>query len=116
MKFISVDPTLPTNAHALKPEVQKKNSSLALALVGAFLKEKASKEDSCLSSHDVIQGIEQFAWHGRFHQISEENNQWFLDGAHNELSVQVATQWFVKTVLEIQRYLIMSDPISETRS
>lgn len=116
LKFIHVDPALPANAQALKPMVQRINCSLALALVGAFLKEKAPNEDGFLTSHDVVQGIEQFSWLGRFHQIYEGNHQWFLDGAHNELSVQVAARWFVKTALETQWYLINSDTLSEIRS
>jgi folylpolyglutamate synthase len=36
LDFVNVSPLLPTNARALKPEVQRTNSSLALALVSAF--------------------------------------------------------------------------------
>ncbi|KAI4187731.1 MAG: hypothetical protein LQ348_004032, partial [Seirophora lacunosa] len=79
LQFIGVDPTLPRNALALKPE-------------------------------DILQGIEQFSWPGRFHHIVDGNHQWFLDGAHNELSIQKSAQWFVEATSEGQRYLIMSDP------
>lgn len=108
LKFVTVDPALPANTRALKPEVQKTNSSLALALVGAFLEEKATKQRRDLTSKDILHGIEQFSWPGRFHQIVDGNHQWFLDGAHNELSVQKAAHWFAVTAPEMQRYPIRS--------
>lgn len=109
LNFVNVDPALPANTRALKPEVQRTNSSLALALVGAFLEKKAPKEHRKLTSDDVLRGIDQFSWPGRFQQIVDGYHQWFLDGAHNELSVQKAAQWFAVTASEMQRYLVRSD-------
>ncbi|KAI4282731.1 MAG: hypothetical protein L6R38_002735 [Xanthoria sp. 2 TBL-2021] len=110
LQFIGVNPTLPHNALALKPEVQRTNCSLAIALASTFLKVKAPQDYCILASQDILQGIEQFSWPGRFHHIVDGNHQWFLDGAHNELSIQKAAQWFVETTLERQGYLVMSDP------
>lgn len=110
LKFIGVDPTLPRNTLALKPEVQRINCSLAIALASTFLKVKAPQEHCVLASQDILQGIEKFSWPGRYHQIVDGNHQWFLDGAHNELSVQKAAQWFVETTSEGQGYLVMSNP------
>lgn len=109
LKFIDLDPTLPCKAFVLKPEVQRTNCSLAIALAGTFLKVKAPEEHCILVSQDVLRGIEQFSWPGRYHHIVDGNHQWFLDGAHNELSIQKAAQWFVETTSEGQRYLVMSD-------
>lgn len=109
LKFIDVDPTLPCNAFVLKPEVQRTNCSLAIALTRAFLKVKAPKEHCILVSQDILRGIEQFSWPGRYHHIVDGNHQWFLDGAHNELSIQKAAQWFVEVTSEGQGYLVMSD-------
>ena len=109
LKFVNTDPALPANARALRPDVQRTNSSLALALVTAFLQEKAPKEHRSLISHDVLQGVKQFFWPGRFQQIIDGNHQWFLDGAHNEMSVQKAAQWFAETATQMQRYLILSN-------
>ena len=109
LKFIDVDPTLPCNAFVLKPEVQRTNCSLAIALARTFLKVKAPKEHRILMSQDILQGMEQFSWPGRYHHIVDGNHQWFLDGAHNELSIQKAAQWFVETTSEGQGYLVMSD-------
>ncbi|KAI9736733.1 MAG: hypothetical protein M1834_000937 [Cirrosporium novae-zelandiae] len=102
LKFVGIDSLLPINAKVLKPEIQKTNSSLALALVGAFLKEKAPNGSKSITPHDIVLGIEQFFWPGRFHQILDGNYQWFLDGAHNELSVQHAAKWFAETASELQ--------------
>lgn len=110
LQFIGVDPTLPRNALALKPEVQRTNCSLAIALASTFLKVKTPQHCCILTSQDILQGIEQFSWPGRFHHIVDGNHQWFLDGAHNELSIQKSAQWFVEATSEGQRYLIMSDP------
>ncbi|KAL8906531.1 MAG: hypothetical protein Q9207_001969 [Kuettlingeria erythrocarpa] len=109
LQFIGVNPTLPHNALALKPAVQRTNCSLAIALASTFLKVKAP-QDCILTPQEIFQGIEQFSWPGRFHRIVDGSHQWFLDGAHNELSIQKAAQWFVETTLEGQGYLIMSDP------
>lgn len=109
LKFIDVDPTLPCNAFVLKPEVQRTNSSLAIALARTFLQVKAPKEHRILMSQDILRGMEQFSWPGRYHHIVDGNHQWFLDGAHNELSIQKAARWFVETTSEGQGYLVMSD-------
>ncbi|KAF8431656.1 Mur ligase [Terfezia claveryi] len=57
------------------PSLPQTNCSLALALVSAFLKRKV---------------------------ISEDQNEWFLDGVHNELSVKHAVEWFAKCISENQ--------------
>ncbi|KAL8646467.1 MAG: hypothetical protein Q9210_006127 [Variospora velana] len=110
LQFVGVNPTIPHSALALKPEVQRTNCSLAIALASTFLKVKAPQEHCILESQDILKGIEQFSWPGRFHHIVDGNHQWFLDGAHNELSIQKAAQWFLDTTLEGQGYLVMSDP------
>ncbi|KAI4229803.1 MAG: hypothetical protein L6R36_000590 [Xanthoria steineri] len=110
LQFIGVDPTLPHDARALKPEVQKMNCSLAIVLANTFLRVKAPRDSCTLTSQDIVQGLEQFLWPGRFHRIVDGNHQWFLDGAHNELSIPKAAQWFVEATLEGQGYQDLSDP------
>lgn len=103
LKFVRVDYALPTAIRVIKSEVQRINSSLALALVGAFLRGRASKDHDSLTSDEVIRGLKQFSLPGRFHQTINGNYQWFLDGAHNELSVEKAAQWFAETTLKLRR-------------
>jgi len=104
LKFTDVDPALPVKALALEPKVQRVNASLALALTNEFLKVKARKVNAELTSEDIVRGIEQYSWPGRFHRILDGSRQWFLDIAHNELSLKIATHWFGKTTLVTQRY------------
>jgi folylpolyglutamate synthase len=104
LEYVSVDPALPTNAAALKPKVQRINCSLALAVVRAWLSVKAPKGQGSMEEH-ITRGIEQFSWPGRYQQINERHCQWFLDGAHNELSLRYAVEWFAETVTENQKYV-----------
>jgi folylpolyglutamate synthase len=56
-------------------------------------------------------GIEQFSWPGRYQQINERNSQWFLHGAHDELSLRYAVEWFAETTTtENRKHVIISDP------
>ena len=102
LKFIEADPVLPANVLQLKTEVQRVNCSLALATANAFLQQKAPEEQQILTPCDIVQGIEQFCWPGRFHLIIDENRQWFLDGAHNEMSIARAAYWFAGTGSELK--------------
>lgn len=109
---VDINPLLPKNAPALKPEVQRVNASLALALCNGLLKSKSPGEPS-LTSIDIVGGVERFFWPGRYQQIVDDAYQWFLDGAHNDLSVQKAAEWFAEVSRESQRYLLMCYPSHE---
>lgn len=104
LKFVDQDSSLPEDAQALQESVQKTNCSLALALVNTFLKRRAPPGSHHLASHSIHQGIENFSWPGRFEIIHDGSNQWFLDGAHNELSIAVAAQWFARQMSVSGRY------------
>lgn len=109
LKYTDVSSALPANAPALVVDVQRINSSLALALVDAFLKAKGSKEHRSMTLQDVHLGVERFFWPGRFQHIIDGNHQWFLDGAHNELSLRKSAQWFATSALGMPRYLRLSN-------
>lgn len=102
LEFVGVDSTLPTDATALKPQVQRSNCSLALAVVRTWLSVKAPEAQSHTKDF-LTGGLEHFFCPGRYQQINDRNCQWFLDGAHNELSVQHAVQWFAEAVSEKQQ-------------
>ena len=108
LKFVDVNPMLPANVLRLNTEVQRVNCSLALAVTNAFLERRAPGEQRCLTAQDIFQGIEQFHWPGRFHLVIDQNRQWFLDGAHNELSVAKAARWFAETASELEGYVPFS--------
>ena len=106
LKFVDQDSSLPEDAQALQESVQKINCSLALALVTTFLERKAPPESRLLTLYGILQGIENFHWPGRFEIISDGSSQWFLDGAHNELSIAVAAQWFARQMSLRGRYAV----------
>jgi len=109
LEYVSVDPLLPVNASALRPRVQRTNASLALALTRAFLSETSPVPCSDLTGEDIGVGIQQFFWLGRFQQVTQGRQQWFLDGAHNELSVKNAAEWFADMVVQDKRSLKIPD-------
>ena len=102
LEFIDTDPEIPINALTLKSDVQRLNSSLALALTNALLNKRVLDR---LTPADVKSGVENFFWPGRFQQIKDGKYQWFLDGAHNDISVMKAAEWFAAAAPETQRYL-----------
>ncbi|KAI0571620.1 FolC Folylpolyglutamate synthase [Pyrenophora tritici-repentis] len=118
VQFVENDPSLPTDALQLKPDIQRMNCSVALAAVRCFLEQRASKDAGPLSSSDILQGIGQFSWPGRFQLLVEGAFNWFLDGAHNEMSVSKAAEWFIESSqgerASLVRILIFSQ-VSEQR-
>lgn len=103
LQFVDEDPSLAANIAQLKPDVQRTNCSVALATVRSFLDQKTNKKCSGLSPLDILQGLSKFSWPGRFQLVIENQFQWFLDSAHNEMSVVIAAEWFLETS-KMQRY------------
>ncbi|KAK5126779.1 hypothetical protein LTR85_009713 [Meristemomyces frigidus] len=95
--FIGEDARLPQDALQLKPSVQRKNASLAAAAAQAFLSRTAPKEANELTVEDLEVGVKQWSWPGRFQVIQDGKLTWFLDAAHNDMSVGLASQWFAET-------------------
>jgi folylpolyglutamate synthase len=93
LEFVDREPSLADHLMHLEPDVQRTNCSLALAVVRSFL-DKTTDSNTKLSSSDINQGIENFSWPGRFQTIVQDHFHWFLDGAHNEMSVVIAAKWF----------------------
>jgi folylpolyglutamate synthase len=106
IQVIGDDPTLPEDGPKLKPDVQRMNCSLALAAARYVVEKKARKELGPILYSDVEKGIEQFSWPGRFQVLSEPSLEWFLDGAHNEMSVAKTADWFVEMTKRYVRQLI----------
>ncbi|KEY72697.1 hypothetical protein S7711_02486 [Stachybotrys chartarum IBT 7711] len=118
--FAESDPSLPANAPQLNPEVQRINGSVALAAARHFIETKAPRDSLPLSSADIVEAVNQFSWPGRFQLVVDERMRWYLDGAHNEISINKAAQWFMdgsnnqRTSPSVKRSLIFSQ-ISEQR-
>ena len=94
LNFVSPDSILPLVIATVQPKVQQINASLALALTRSFLMAKELSARTEPSIKSIVEGLERFSWPGRFQQITQGHHQWFLDGAHNEISVQHAATWF----------------------
>ena len=110
LRFVDDDPCLPVHLPQLRPDVQRTNCSVALAVVRSFLDQKAPENCFRLNPSDIQRGISQFFWLGRFQLVVENNFQWFLDGAHNEMSVVKATEWF-NEVSKMQTYGTVLRPL-----
>ena len=100
LTFVNVCLDLPSDVPQPKPEVQLQNFSLARAVSNSFLQQTASRENAVLSGHDVAQGIRAFSWPGRFQSILDDNLTWFLDAAHNTISLEICARWFAEKSLD----------------
>lgn len=108
LQFVGVCPHLPSDASSLGPSVQKINASLALALTNTILKQKERAGNNFMSMEDIRSGALRFSWPGRFHKISLGPQEWFLDGAHNEMSIKIAADWFADSIGHAQRFATSS--------
>lgn len=93
LQFVGISGDLPDDPN-LRLEVQKKNASLAISLANAYL----SRNNAQLSPRDIHVGISQCCWPGRFHRIEHGMSRWYLDCAHNLLSLPAALEWFKSEV------------------
>jgi folylpolyglutamate synthase len=93
LDFIRTLSALPANAPRLQPDVQVQNFSLAHAVCNNFLQQT----QGCHLTTEVIErGLRTFEWPGRFQIITDGTVKWFLDGAHNELSLNKCAEWFAQ--------------------
>jgi len=103
VRFIEDDERLPKDALQLRPSVQRKNASLALAAAEAFLIRTATTDMARLSAEDITMGVQQWSWPGRFQIVPDGVRTWFIDAAHNDMSVRLAAEWFATTAKELQK-------------
>ncbi|KAI0399029.1 putative tetrahydrofolylpolyglutamate synthase [Xylaria palmicola] len=75
------------------------NLSLAIRLANAYL----SRTNKRLDNDDISSGIDEYYWPGRFQLIEIGLSRWYLDIAHNEISIPVALAWFCKVAQEYER-------------
>jgi folylpolyglutamate synthase len=92
LTFVSPSNTLPVNKKVLSAPVQRLNCSLAIQLASRFLQLK--DPENVLDADDISKGINNFSWAGRFEVIDKGSSRWFLDGAHNTLSLEQVAEWF----------------------
>ncbi|EGP91231.1 uncharacterized protein MYCGRDRAFT_65995 [Zymoseptoria tritici IPO323] len=102
VRFVQLDTRLPLDSLNLQPRVQRKNASLAVAAASAFLARIGPDPIKDLTDEDIAAGVEQFSWPGRFQTLAEGNMTWFLDSAHNNMSVEIAAEWFAQAGRSLQ--------------
>lgn len=103
LQFVSEDESLlPAGSPRLKPAVQMLNCSVALAAARHFLRRTTPKDSSgegcVLNEDDIKRAVEGFSWPGRFQLVFEGHHEWYLDSAHNEMSVSKASEWFIGSI------------------
>ena len=103
LEFIDDDTMDNSDILAMRTTVQRRNASLAKRLVNTLLVQKEPTPCCTLTADDTRQGAENLNWNGRFQQIVHGNYRWYLDGAHNEMSVPYTAQWFAEIVAEESR-------------
>ena len=104
LEFVDGETLNNSDVLVLKPAVQRQNASLALKLANTFLLQKDPNRTK-ITPGEIMEGVEGFTWIGRFQQIIHGKYAWFLDGAHNEMSVPYTAQWFADVTKE-SRYEI----------
>ncbi|PYH74578.1 folylpolyglutamate synthase [Aspergillus vadensis CBS 113365] len=94
LTIVPLNPNLPTESSVLGIPVQQLNCSLALELARTSLKAKAP--DHVIESADISTALRDISLIGRFEIIDDPDgqSQWFVDGAHNTLSLEKTAEWF----------------------
>ncbi|GLB06680.1 hypothetical protein AtubIFM57258_001992 [Aspergillus tubingensis] len=94
LTIVPLNPNLPTDSNVLGIPVQRLNCSLALELARTFLKAKAP--DHVIEPEDISLALRDISLIGRFEIINDPDgqSQCFVDGAHNTLSLEKASEWF----------------------
>lgn len=98
LEFVTANSGLTITAH---PPVQHLNCSLAVRICNEAL---ATRQLGPLSDNDIVEAVQNFEWPGRFQVIETTICKWFLDGAHNDLSIGCAAEWFTSASM-LDRYV-----------
>ena len=102
LEFVADDTVNNSDVLSMKTAVQRRNASLAQKLANAFLLQKEPPPCHILTPLEIREGVERFNWIGRFQQIIHGDHRWFLDGAHNEMSVPYTAQWFADVTKDLR--------------
>jgi folylpolyglutamate synthase len=84
-------------AVTIEPDMpfQRRNASLAVALVEACLK---ALRPGFTMTPQIASSLTKTELPGRSQMIKEEKLEWFITSAHNELSIDVAASWYKDAV------------------
>ncbi|KAK5700949.1 hypothetical protein LTR97_005467 [Elasticomyces elasticus] len=115
VRFVGNDDRLSAGMRQLEPAVQRQNASLALAAAEALLDDRGAGE---LDPSDIRSGVEQWSWPGRFQIVRDIRNEhctWYLDAAHNDMSVVIAARWFATQAAREAVTILIFSHINELR-
>ncbi|KAF3012084.1 hypothetical protein E8E15_002399 [Penicillium rubens] len=76
------------------PIEQRENCALATQITHEYLRLNGHS----LNEEDIKAGIDTYCWPGRFHVVDSVGCKWYLDGAHNETSMEVVAEWYERVV------------------
>lgn len=96
---------VPADVARLRPELAipgpRSNLALAVHLANAYLATRGEK----LTQETVGAALRQYQWPGRFQVVEPSQGartRWYLDFAHNDISLPVALDWFKAEVARFQ--------------
>jgi folylpolyglutamate synthase len=72
------------------PLEQQENCALATKIAHGFLQ----RSRQSLDRRDVLAGVQTCYWAGRFDIKNSGGCTWYLDGAHDETSMEVVAKWY----------------------
>ncbi|KAL8305606.1 hypothetical protein RB600_008475 [Gaeumannomyces tritici] len=90
-------PTDRTDRAALQLPALRGNLALSIELANAYLE---SRFEGRLSDDDIAETMRTYQLPGRMQVVEEPESQtrWYLDIAHNDISIPVALDWFISEV------------------
>ncbi|CAK7245860.1 MAG: Folylpolyglutamate synthetase [Sporothrix thermara] len=89
-------------------DFQRKNAALAVCLAATVLGRLGVMDHDSVAAiqqggdlpKQFVDGLENIVWRGRCETKVTGRQRWYLDGAHNQQSLEVACQWFGRSVQE----------------
>ncbi|CAK7212955.1 Folylpolyglutamate synthetase [Sporothrix curviconia] len=89
-------------------DFQRKNAALAVCLAAAVLGRLGVLDQDGVTAiqqggalpREFVDGLENIVWRGRCETKVTGRQRWYLDGAHNQQSLEVACQWFGRSIQE----------------
>jgi folylpolyglutamate synthase len=97
LKFLHMDPRLETVAIRPNADFQKKNASLALSLAETALERAGvSEPHTGALPKEIVDGLEKVVFRGRCEIKQVGNATWYIDGAHEAISLKASATWFAE--------------------
>ncbi|CAK7219570.1 Folylpolyglutamate synthetase [Sporothrix bragantina] len=101
-------------------DFQRKNAALAVCLAATVLGRLGVMDKYSVAAIQqggalpkaFADGLENIVWRGRCETKATGRQRWYLDGAHNQQSLEVACQWFGRSVQEETKASGVTAPVN----